>query len=299
MGRGWWRIVLVALLCGVGTLLGAGGGAVEAAARPKITWTFDPPILPIDACPKSTYQPASNYVRVAVCPGQEVRIAGTFTPDRDVIVPRLILQTPSGARIMHLEYPSLGTLIPANKTTEFTVALSPPAGYRNTRVSGRVYLADRGSVLVPPLFVQVEIIFPTPEERAMTPVVIPANNIRVLSDRFNIRQLTVVSGTNVTFTNMDTDQHQVVGALCAIPTGSTCDPQPITPGTCNSPDASGTIPCIDSGPLNSHATFTVRLTRPLATVPMRYEMDDLLGSLAGCEQSAPGGPRHVCYLTVK
>jgi hypothetical protein len=98
---------------------------------------------------------------------------------------------------------------------------------------------------------------------------------------------------------MDTDQHQVVGALCAIPTGSTCDPQPITPGTCNSPDASGAIPCIDSGPLNSHATFTVRLTRPLATVPMRYEMDDLLGSLAGCEQPAPGGPRHVCYLTVK
>src|ERR1051325_4012914 len=103
MGRGWWRIVLVALLGGVGTLLGAGGGAVVAGARP-------PRILPIDACPKSTYQPASNYFRVAVCPGQEVRVAGTFTPDRDVIVPRLILQTPSGARIMHLEYPALGTL---------------------------------------------------------------------------------------------------------------------------------------------------------------------------------------------
>src|SRR5262245_13366228 len=120
MGRGWWRIVVVALLCGVGMLVGAGGG-VEAAARPKVTWTFDPPVRPVDAGQKASYQPASDYFRVALCPGQEVRVSGTIT---------------------------------------------------------------------------------------------------------------------------------------------------------------------------------VRLTRPRPTVPMRYELDDRLGSFAGCEQPAPGGPRHVCYLTV-
>ena len=148
-------------------------------------------------------------------------------------------------------------------------------------------------MLVPPLFVQVAIVHPTPEERALTPVVIPTNHIRLLPDRFNIKQLTVVSGTNVTFTNLDLVQHQVVGALCAIPTGPNCDPLPVVPGQCNTPDASAqVIPCIDSGPMNSHQTFTVRLTRPEPTLPMRYQMDDLLGWFSGCS-AAPGRRRRA------
>jgi hypothetical protein len=298
-GRGWWRIALVALLCSVGLIAGAERDGAEAAARPRITWTFDDPILPIDACQKASYLPQTNYFRVDVCPGQLVRVTGTFTPDQDVAVPRLILQTPSGARIMRLEHAALGNVIPAGTTTDFAVLVEPPPGYRNSRASGRIYVVDRSSVLVPPLFVQVAVLFPTPEERAMTPVVVPTNHIRVLADRFNIKQLTVISGTNVTFTNLDIDQHQVVGQLCAMATGPSCDPAPITPGQCNVPDATGVIPCIDSGPMNSHATFTVRLTRPQATVPMRYQMDDLLEPFQGCVQSSAGQVRHACFLTVK
>ncbi|HEY3108001.1 MAG TPA: hypothetical protein VGL23_04570 [Chloroflexota bacterium] len=303
-GRGWSRVALVALLCCLGLLAGAGRDGAEAAPRPRITWELKAPVLPIDSCPKAAYLPQNgkNYFRVDVCPGQEVRVSGTFEPDQDVVVPRLILQTPSGARIMELDRPSLGSLIPAHTKTDFTVSVRPPPGYRNTRVSGRIYLADRGSVLVPPLFVQVAILHPTPEERALTPVVIPTNHIRVLAERFNIKQLTVVSGTNVTFTNMDLLKHRVFGALCAIPTGPNCDPLPVGPGQCDITDEEKPRLCIDSGPMDSHQTFTVRLTRPRTAPLLRYAIDDLLTSYSGCEQPPPPGggrPRHVCYLTVK
>ncbi len=68
---------------------------------------------------------------------------------------------------------------------------------------------------MPPLNIRVTVLHPTPVELEQTPVVIPTNNIRLLRDRFNIRELTVVSGTNLTWTNKDTGQHSVVGTLCA------------------------------------------------------------------------------------
>jgi hypothetical protein len=300
-GRGWWRIALAALLCCVGLVAGAEGNGAEAAPRPRITWTFEPPILPVDNCPKAAYGERNEYFSVDVCPGKEVVVNGTFTPSQDVVVPRLILQTPSGARIMKAEpLAPLGTVIQADQTVAFRVVIAPPPGYRNVKASGRLYVADRNSVLVPPLFIQVTILHPTPEERALTPVVIPTNHIRMLADRLNIKQLTVTNGTNVTFTNLHTETHRITGALCAIATGPVCDPQPIVPGTCNEQPGAALVACIDSGPVEPHGTFTVRLTRPISTLPMRYQMDDQLGGYTGCvQQVGPNQGRHLCYLTVK
>jgi hypothetical protein len=303
MGRGWWRIALVALLCCAGVVAGGDGRGAEAAPRPTITWTYDPPVLPIDTCPKAAYGERDNYFSVDICPGQEVEVAGTFTPSQDVTVPRLVLQTPSGARILTLKYGSLGSVIRGGTTVPFSLSVKPPPGYRNVKASGRIYVADRGSVLVPPLFVQVTVLHPTPEERALTPVVIPTNHLRILPTRFNLTQFSVVSGTNVTFTNMDTRDHAVFGKLCTIPTGLTCAPIDVDPGPhCNTPDPDdGVIPCIDSGPLIPHGTFNLRLTRPSKSIPVRYELDDRLAPLSACKTRAdgPNPQRHLCYLTVK
>jgi hypothetical protein len=147
-------------------------------------------------------------------------------------------------------------------------------------------VADRGSVLVPPLNIRVDVLHPTPAELALTPVVVPFNNIKLLNNRFNIREFTVVNGTNLTWTNKDVRQHAVKGTLCD-PTApfnrlSVCAPDPTAIGaTCNTADQLGRIPCIDSGPLDPEANFTLRIVRPSTRNLLRYYMEDGLGVADG------------------
>lgn len=206
---------MVAALCLATVIVSGPDGSAEAAfRRPRVIWTVDAPTLNIDRCEKESFVPKLDLFDVHVCPGVPVRVELTVTPDEEVIAPRLVLQTPSGARVLRIEHDPLGQTIPRGEARTLTAVIDVPPAFRNQRASGRLYLADRGSVLVAPRNIRVVILHPTPEEKALTPVITPTNHIKLLRDSFNIRVFTVVSGTNVTWTNRDTQQHSVIGQLC-------------------------------------------------------------------------------------
>jgi hypothetical protein len=295
------RAIAAVLLCAVGLVAGGQEQGAEAAlTRPKVIWTVTDPILNLVRCPKGTYVPGSDIFSVDICPGQSITIDTSFTPDQALIRPKLVLQTPTGARILSCNPDCIGgsslpPLIAAGTTTDVAIKIDVPPGFRNTKASGRLYVADKGSVLVPPLNIRINIVQLTPDERAATPVIVPTNNILMLIDRFNLRVLTVVSGTNVTWTNKHTAQHQVFGTLCQSAFGA-CNPVtlPNNPA-CNTLLSGGTAPaqCIDSGPLDPEGIFSVRLFNPDRTQLLRYLMIDKLATYKGC--AAPFN----CYLTVK
>jgi hypothetical protein len=313
-------MLLALAVVGSVVLAGAEPGGVEAFGRPKVTWALSgAPILDIDTCPSESFQ--SDYdskgnltkVTIALCPGGSRDLDFDLTADSTVFQPRAILQTASGARVLRIDPTNYGPQIGAGATQSVRLHIEIPPAFRATRASGRIYLRDRGSVLGPPLDVQLVIVQPTPEERALTPVIIPTNHIRLLADRFNIRALTVIAGTNVTWTNYDTRQHRVVGRLCTNLSGPCAyAPQsdPSSPSSCPrgltnavANPATQSMVCIDSGPINSQGKFTVKLTRPDPLRILRYEMDDAIDPdpevklYTGCR--LPGDSSSICFLTVK
>ena len=253
------------------------GGEAGGLTRPKITWTV-----------VGNAQCQPNVVCFAVRPGEGATADITLQPSLDVIQPRLVLQTPNGARVMRMDSTVLPPVLQASAAPQTaSIVIDVPPGYQANQASGRLYVADKGSVLVPPLNIRVQILHPTPVELAQTPVVIPTNNIKLLAERFNIRELTVISGTNLTWTNKDVRQHSVLGTLCDASAPfdrlSQCPfdasaPAAITNGTCNAPDpATGRFLCIDSGPLAPEDNFTIRITRPNARQILRYFVEDGTG----------------------
>lgn len=320
MGRRALRWLVALAILGGMAAVGAETSDVEAATRPKVTWSLPAaPILDLDTCPGESFQPSfdtrGNLTKIvlALCPGGQRDVDVEVTPDAPVNVARAVLQTASGARVLQLAPTSYPTQIPAGTAQPARLRVEIPPGFRGTRASGRIYLRDRGSVLGPPLDVQLIIVQPTPEERALTPVVVPTNHIRAMANRFNIRALTVISGTNVTWTNYDTRQHRVVGRLCTNLTGPcSYDPaaDPAAPTSCPLSRTNGvddptaqTIACIDSGPMNAQGKFSVRLTRPDRMQALRYEMDDEIDpsilTYTGCRRTSDPNGASFCFLTVK
>ena len=267
-------VSLLVLLCTALALQPVGGEA-GGLSRPKITWTV-----------AGGAECADRVVCFSVRPGDSASVDITFTPSQDVINPKLVLQTPNGSRVMRMDSTLLPAVLQANGAPQTaTIVIDVPPNYQASSASGRLYVADKGSVLVPPLNIRVQILHPTPVELALTPVVVPTNNIRLLADRFNIRAMTIISGTNLTWTNKDVRQHSVKGSLCD-PTApfdpnSACTPDPslLDNPPCNAPDPdTGRFLCIDSGPLDPQATFTLRLTLPDRRQILHYFMEDGLGN---------------------
>ena len=277
---------LLALVCLAALLVGP-GGAEASIPRAHIKWTV------ADGCPPPG---ADRKVCPLVKPGETAVIDISIEAQQvDVVNPRLVLQTPNGARIMRLSSTAMPTTLAVGGPPHQTqIVVDVPPGFRNSKSFGRLYVADKGSVLVPPLTIDVGIVHPTPAELALTPVIVPTNNIRLLNNRFNIREFTVVNATNLTWTNKDVRQHAVKGTLCD-PTWPynrlskcTFDGSALA-ADCNAPDLLGRIPCIDSGPLDPEGNFTLRMVRPSTRELVRYYMEDGLG----VADSMTG------YLTVK
>jgi hypothetical protein len=282
------RIVgaLLAAVCVAALLIGSTDTEAAGIPRAHIKWTYDTTYVtepgdPMDGvdCPAR-----SQEVCFRLRPGHSLSTTITIEAEQaDVIKPRMVLQTPNGARVMRMS----DTVMPPQLTVGGAshvadVVIDVPPGYRNQRAMGRLYIADRGSVLVPPLNIRVEVLHPTPAQLALTPVVVPTNHIKLLNDRFNIREFTVIQGTNLTWTNKDVRQHSVKGTLCdpSVPFDRTqqCPfDQSTIAATCNVPDRTGRIPCIDSGPLDPEANFTLKMVRPSARELLRYFMEDGLG----------------------
>jgi hypothetical protein len=274
------RRIVGALLAAVCvTALFAGSANTEAAGIPRahIKWTVPP------GC-----QGRSQEVCFAVKPGESATVEITLEAlQADVVNPRLVLQSPNGARIMRVSNPMMPpTLTVGGAPHSVEIVIDVPPGFRNKKAMGRLYVADRGSVLIPPLNIRVDVLHPTPAQLALTPVVVPTNHIRLLNDRFNIRELTVIHGTNLTWTNKDVRPHKVSGSLCdtSLPFDrtQTCvfdetADQARAANQCNVPDATGRIPCIESPALGPEATFTLRMIRPDSRQLLRYFMEDGLG----------------------
>ena len=284
-------LLLLAVVCVAALAIGQGGTEAASLPRPHVLWT----IVDGSSCPD---QP--TYVCFAVKPGDSA--TATIQVDAtqaDAINPRLVLQSPNGTRIMRTDATPMGPRLDVGGPSFVTtLTIDIPPGFRPSKASGRLYVADKGSMLVGPLNIRVDILHPTPVELAMTPVVVPTNHITLLTTRFNIREFTVVNGTNLTWTNKDVKQHAVRGLLCdpGLPYDPNfpCQPDWTAPpayatGQCNvqpagqttlPPDQQLPMPCIDSGPLDPQRSFTVRMFRPNARQLLRYYMDDGLGIAA-------------------
>lgn len=286
------RGLLLGLVCAGALVLGQGGGEAAGLPRAHIRWT----VVDGSECPTQR-----TTVCISLPPGDSkvahIRVDPLMA---DVVSPRLRLQSPNGTRIMRTDpTPMPDPLTVGGPSFETAITIDVPPGFRPRRASGRLYVADKGSVLVPPLNIRVEIKHPTPVELALTPVVVPTNHIRLVAGRFNIREFTIVTGTNLTWTNKDVKIHVVRGLLCdsSLPYDpkSACQPDPAAPaaytsGRCNvqSPDQLGLppelrqpIPCIDSGRLYPERSFSVRLVRTDPRQLLRYFIDDASGVAAG------------------
>lgn len=281
-------LLLLGVVCLAALMLGQGGSEAAGPARPHVQWT----VVDGSSCPTLT-----SYVCFRVKPGDNA--TATIQIDAalaDAINPRLVLQSPNGTRILRTDATPMGPRLDlGGPSFVTTLTVDIPPGFRPSKASGRLYVADKGSVLVAPLNIRVDVLHPTPVELAMTPIVVPTNHILLLTTRFNIREFVVVNGTNLTWTNKDLKQHAVRGLLCD--PGLPFDPNfPCTPdwsappayaaGKCNVQPAGQSalpvdqqqpIPCIDSGPLDPQRSFTVRLFRPNPRQLLRYYLDDGLG----------------------
>lgn len=277
---------LLAAVCLAVLLVGSDDGEAAGFRRARIIWSYPTTHVTEPGDPREG-EPCtgrSQEVCFRLRPGQSLSATIEIQADvADVVNPRMVLQTPNGSRVMRLTNPVMASPLEAGGAPHTAdIVIDVPPGYRNKKAMGRLYIADRGSVLVPPLNIRVDVIHPTPAELALTPVVVPTNHIRLLYDRFNIREFTVVNGTNLTWTNRDIRQHSVKGTLCD-PTEpfnrlQQCafDPSTID-AVCNVPDQNGRIPCIDSGPLSPQQNFTLRMVRPSSREILRYFMEDGLG----------------------
>ncbi len=268
---GYLRLT-VGLACILSIFLGGNTSEAAGLTRPRITWNFAPgPVL------------------VALRSGESTTVNFTVETNAVISDPKYVLQTPNGGRILRMSGPNLPGQFQVGNTIAGAFTVDVPPGYRAPRASARLYVSDQGSLLGPPLNIRVEVIHLTPEEIALTPVITPQSHIRMLRDRFDMREFTVVSETSLSWTNRDTRQHSVRGTLCLAgvrclrSNPATVDPSALVPGAvCNSflINAIDPTPCIDSGALNPQQNYTVTVRRPDPQTPIRYFMEDGLGVAA-------------------
>jgi hypothetical protein len=282
-----YSLLLLGLICLAALALGQSGTEAAGLPRAHVQWA----ILNGSTCPT---QP--TMVCFQVKPGDSATADIQLTVlQTGAINPRLVLQSPNGSRVMRTDNTPMPSPMALGSSFTTTVTIDVPPGFRPSKASGRLYLADKGSVLVAPLSIRVDILHPTPVELAKTPVVVPTNHILLLTTRFNIRELTVVDKTNLTWTNKDVKQHAVRGLLCdsSLPYDPNfpCTPDPNAAAAfanhqCNQqpagqadlpPDQQLPMLCIDSGPINPERNFTVFMTRPNPRQLLRYYLDDGLG----------------------
>ncbi|TAK21017.1 MAG: hypothetical protein EPO26_16135 [Chloroflexota bacterium] len=270
--------------------------------------------------PRSGASAVRYYVLCAqIEPGGEVTEQVTFRVSEDVIKPTILRQTSNGLKVVSKEFPSIVDPLGANVEVTFDLKMSVPPRFRAARVSARIYLADKKAVLVPPLNVRVDVLRPTPEEVARTPIVVPTNHIQLVSRsaasdlvRLNIRDLNVTSGTHVTFTNNHTRTHTVKGTLCD-PTnrfsrGLRCAPHQDVAARCTlavgaseaslPKDTDGRVLCFISQTMvpGSHYVFTP--VRPTPREMLAYFIEDLVDGPTSLVERI-GGANHYPYLIVK
>jgi hypothetical protein len=302
--RRQWQVRLplgiLAALCLALVVVSPGEGAPR---RPKVTWQH------LENYECSQRPSGSEPLCLAVEPGaQPPPVSVSVTANADVVKPRLLFMSANGANVIKVVAGTLPPVLAAGERLDFTIKIEPVPNLRARHISGRIYLADRFSVLSPPLNVRIEILHPTPEQLARTPVVVPTNHIQMVlrppstvqedpaDARFNIRHLVVTSGTNVTWTHRaappDDPQikRAVKGTLCdptqPLSPSEPCAPHPATIGPCALTvdpvnerlvtDVQGRTLCFISPRLGVSGHYSIKLTRPLTRQPLTYYMEDAL-----------------------
>lgn len=320
----WWRIKLpvglLAGLCVAMALLGSGEGAPQRRAR--VIWTAGP-----SDCVRLPPGSTSALVCGELKPGEEDILEITFSTTAEVPRPRLVLQTPNGASVIGKPVTAepLPDPIPADTEITVTLPLTVAPHSRIRRVSGRLYLAERGAVLVPPINIRVDIQHPTPEELALTPVIVPTNHIQIVprppavvapanAARFNVRHMTVRSGTHMTWTNRDAVTRAVRGVLCKpgqrVIASQQCTLDPEIPDDClapagpdefvyRAPDGDERLLCFISPELQPQGHYALTVHRPNRRQPLTYYMQDAASSDPDTMVEQFGQTRYRPYLTVK
>ena len=324
--RRQWQVRLplgaLAAICLALLVVSPGEGAPR---RPKVIWQH------LENFECSQRPSGSRPVCLAIEPGaQPAPISVSVTADADVVKPRLLFMSANGTNLIKVVAGSLPPVLVAGERLDFTITVEPAPNLRARHISGRVYLADRFSVLSPPLNVRIEILHPTPEELARTPVVVPTNHIQLVlrppsmvqndpaAARFNIRHLIVISGTNVTWTHRAAPpgdpqiKRAVKGTLCdptrPLSPSQKCDPDPATVAPCAltvdplvervMTDAQGRVLCFMSPVLGVSGHYSIKITRPLARQPLTYYMEDPLHDAETMVEES-NDRKYYPYLTVK
>lgn len=330
----WWQIRLpvaaLAALCLALVAISPGEGAQPR--RPKATWA---PSLEQDSC--SEVQRALSQFRVCleIAPGETRTETVTVTATEEVRKPRIVRQTANGAIVISARATSaIPDPLPAGQSVDVEIVLAAPPGLRARNVSGRLYLADRQSVLTAPLNIRVKINHPTPEQVAQTPVVVPTNHVQLVkraplaiktrdSARFNIRHLVVRSGTTLTWTNNAgiveegaASARAVKGTLCdpTKPLSPTrkCDFDPAAVAQCALTvdpvasevitDTDGRMLCFISPSLPVQGYYSLLMTRPLTRQPLTYYMEEPLHDEETMVEEIEinnVGVKYYPYLTIK
>jgi hypothetical protein len=262
-------------------------------------------------------------------PGEGASASASFVPTEDVVTPRLLLQSSNNPNVITVvPVAVLPDVLLAGERVDITVEVSGTSSVRAKNISARLYVADRQSVLSYPLNIRLEILHPTPEEIARTPVVVPTNHIQLVprppsalqiaeSARFNVRHLVVTNGTNVTWTNrapvFEPDTARAVkGTLCdpTRPLSPTrkCDFDPATAASCALivdenleqviTDAEDRILCFLSPKLRPQGHYALQVARPLTRQPLTYYMEDALHDDETMVEEI-GVRKYYPYLTVK
>ena len=326
----WWRIrvpvAALAALCLALIAVAPGEGA--GTGRAKVAWQHAEP----DNCTQPLHpSPTLRPLCVRLLPGQETTVTATVTATKDVVKPRLLMQSANGSNVLSV-LPAVSPLpdvLLAGQPLGVSITIKSSGALRARTLSGRLYLADKQSMLTAPLNIRVIILHPTPEEIARTPVVVPTNHIQLVrraptavqlaySARFNIRHLVVSNETNVTWTNRapianEADTARAVkGTLCdpTKPFSPTqkCDFDPAAVGSCTLTvdeeleqvitDSQDRIVCFLSPRLRVHGHYALRVTRPMSRQPLTYYMEDALHA-ADTMIERIGTRNFYPYLTVK
>jgi hypothetical protein len=321
----WWRfrfpVAALAAVCLALIVIAPSEGA--QTRRAKIAWEH----AERDDCSRKFS--GISPVCLSVEPGQGTSASVSFIPTEDVVTPRLLLQSSNNPNVITVApVAPLPDVLIAGERVDLTVEITGTGNVRARNISARFYVADRQSVLSYPLNIRLEILHPTAEEIARTPVVVPTNHIQMVprppsalqiaeSARFNVRHLVVTNGTNVTWTNrapvFEPDTARAVKATLCDPTKPLsptrkCDFDPATTAPCALTvdetldqvitDADDRILCFLSPKLRPQGHYALQVTRPMTRQPLTYYMEDALHDAETMVEEI-GVRKYYPYLTVK
>ena len=328
----WWRVrfPLAALMAVCLALIVMAPSESEGAQprRPRVTWSHAEPTT----CTRALRPDRSFRLCASLQPGDETVVFATLTvQDANVIGPRIVTQSANGATLITVEpvTPPLPDELLADEELDLKITIKASPNLRARNISGRIYLADRQAVLTAPLNLRIDILHPTAEELARTPVIVPTNHIQLVtrppqsvqlpdSARFNVRHLIVTNLTNVTWTNRAEIQDEapseraVKGTLCdpTKPLSPTrkCDFDPAATARCALTvhpedeqvitDADERVLCFLSPRLRVQGHYSLRLSRPLTRQPLTYYMEDALHDPETMVEEI-GERKYYPYVTVK